>query len=65
MSDKPETCDECEEVVRYFNNEDGLGLASCACCVEGDEPLARPALCFTCSKPLEFGDTNYHMGCFP
>ncbi len=65
MSEKPETCDECEEVVRYFNNEDGVGLAFCSCCVEGGEALAGPATCFTCEKPLEFGDTNYHTGCFP
>jgi len=44
---EPEVCDDCHEVVRYWNPEDdGDGLASCACCTEGAEscvPIRLPS----------------------
>lgn len=38
---EPEVCEDCNEVVRYWNPEGGGdGLASCACCTEGAESCA-------------------------
>lgn len=38
---EPEVCEDCNEVVRYWNPEGGGdGLTSCACCTEGAESCA-------------------------
>ncbi len=38
-----ETCEECEERVRYWNDEPGSrsGNASCGCCTEGPEACSE------------------------
>ncbi len=55
-------CDECKEIVRYYNDEMGNGLASCACCVEGDESLAGKAKC-PCGDVLLIGQVTLCADC--